>query len=373
MRVGVDATSVLDEGTGVENHVLTVVDALARYSDHELVAFVRRRPPDAWREHAGRLEVRALQTDSQVIATQVLLPRAAARAGLDVLYCGGKPPPAFYSGELLVGIHDAIPWAHPEFMGSRRAAVWFRTLYGRSVRGNCTVVTVSESSRRAIAVSLRIPPADIRVVGNALAPWFSGLDVEALPRPAFMPHGEYLLAVARLDPRRGVMTLLDAWDDIRTRRPDLNLVLAGKIGWKVNAAIERASRTPGVTMTGEVDHLSLAALYSHAAAFVTASVHEGFGLPVLEAMFFGAPVVATEIPPHVELASGAGSFFPAGDPRALAAAVSQVLEDQDARSRLIAAGQARALTFSAERLAAAFTSAAEPGGRKSRSRRRILN
>lgn len=359
VRVGIDATSVLDEATGVENHVLTVVDALARFTDHELVCFVRRRPPALWVGLEDRIEVHPLGTNSQVVATQILLPRAAGAARLDLLYCGGKPPPAAYRGRMLVGIHDAIPWEHPEFMGSRRAVVWFRGLYRRSVRRGAAVVTVSDASRQALAPVLRLPPGDIHVVGNALAPWFASLvDEPDLPLPPSVPSGHYVLAVSRFDPRRGVVTILDAWDLLRAQRPDLRLVLAGKIGWNVSTAIERARQTPGVILTGEVDRRELAGLYRHSSALVSASVYEGFGLPVLEAMAFGAPVVASAIPPHLELASGAAEFFPPGDPEALAKAVERVLDDEDVRRRARQIGSDRAALFSSERLAAAWTQAA---------------
>lgn len=358
MRVGIDATSVLDEGTGVENHVLTVVDALARHSDHTLVCFVRHGPPAAWPALGERVEVRSLDTDSQVVATQVLLPRAAKAAALDVLYCGGKPPPALYPGRLLVGIHDAIPWVHPEYMGSRRAVAWFRILYRLAVRRGATVATVSEASRQALAPVLGIRPEAIRVVANALVPWFEPLvDDSGLPRPASVP-GDYLLAVSRLDPRRGATTVLDAWDILRAERPDLTLVLAGKIGWNVGAVVERARATPGVVLTGEVGDRDLAGLYRHASALVTASQYEGFGLPVLEAMAFGTPVVASAIPPHVELASGAAELFPPGDAEAMAKAVAILLDDPVVRARATVAGRERAARFNARRLAAEWTEAA---------------
>lgn len=360
MRVGIDATSVFDEGTGVENHVLTVVDALCRFTDHEVVAFVRRAPPRRWKSFGDRIEVRSLPADSQVIATQILLPRAAAAAHLDVLYCGGKPPPATGSGPLLVGIHDAIPWEHPEFMGSRRAAVWFRSLYRRAARRGATIATVSEFSRHAVAARLHLDPPSVHVIGNALAPWFQNL--AAGPpgdRPPCAPPGEYVLAVARADPRRGIGTLLEAWDDLRRLRPGTSLVLAGKAGWKVNTLFERAGRTPGVVLTGEVANRELAGLYTHARAFVTASVYEGFGLPLLEAMSFGLPTVASAIPPHLEVAGGIAQFFAPGSSEQLAGTLIRVLTDDELRASVGPLGRERAAVYSAERLATLLTDAAE--------------
>ena len=360
VRVGVDATSVLDERTGVENHVLTLVDALCRFTPLDVVAFVRRRPPDEWKKFAGRMEIRALPTDSQVLATQVLLPKEAKSASLDLLYCGGKPPPALTSVPLLVGIHDAIPWVHPEFMGSRRAAIWFRSLYRAAARRGTSIATVSEFSRAAVAGALGIEAARIHVIGNALAPWFAEISLGAPPpRPACAPDGEYVLAVARADPRRGLGTLLDAWERIRDVRPGLHLVLTGKVGWKVTPLIERAARTPGVILTGEVPDGDLAGLYEHASVFVTASVYEGFGLPVLEAMTFGVPVAASDIPPHLELAAGVAEFFTAGSPKALADAVRGLLTDDGRLAAARRLGPQRAEQYSSQRLAGEFTKAAE--------------
>ncbi|HWE55071.1 MAG TPA: glycosyltransferase family 1 protein [Acidimicrobiales bacterium] len=359
MRVGIDATAVLDEGTGVENHVLTVVDALARGSDHELVCFVRHRAPAAWAEWGDRVEIRTFDTDSQVLATQLLLPRAAKAAGIDVLYCGGKPPPAIYRAPLLVGIHDAIPWVHPEYMGSRRAVMWFRGLYNLAVRRGATIHTGCRASRDALAPVLGMATSAIQVVPYALVPWFAALiDGPDLPRPAQAPEGPYLLAVSRFDPRRGVTTLLDAWDILRADRPDLNLVLAGKVGWNVSEAVERARRTPGVVLTGEVDAGDLAGLYRHATALVSASAYEGFGLPVLEAMAFGTPVAASAIPPHLEQAADVAEFFPPADPVALAKAVGTILDDESVRAHAESAGRERASQYNARRLAECWTQAA---------------
>ncbi|MDQ1395497.1 MAG: hypothetical protein QOG64_756, partial [Acidimicrobiaceae bacterium] len=150
MRIGIDATALLDEQSGVEVHVLTAVEALARVAtDDELVVFVRRRPPARWLDLANRLQICALPTGSQAAATQVHLPRAVRRAGVDVLYCPAKPPPATVGVPVLDGIHDAVPWTRPHSMG-RGAACWYRTFDRLAVRRRAHVATVSEASATEI-------------------------------------------------------------------------------------------------------------------------------------------------------------------------------------------------------------------------------
>lgn len=351
MRIGIDATAVLDEGTGLENHVMTLADALMRFTEHTVVAFVRHRPPESWAEaEAERLETVVLSVDSQVLATQWHLPRAASQARLDILYCGAKPAPATYTGRLMVGIHDPIPWTDPAVMG-RGAAPWFRAFHSVSIRHGARICTPTEASRRALEVVLGLGPHRVSVIGNALAPGYDTLRRDPdLPRPSRAPDTPYFLAVGRSDPRRGLGTLLDAWDHVRREEPDLALVLVGKTGWKVGDLVERAHRTSGVHLVGEVPTPELAGFYRHARGFATASVHEGFGLTVLEAMSMGCPVVASAIPPHVEVAGASAVYFGPGDWQALARHLLW-LARTDGGIQMREAGLLRASAFSAERLA----------------------
>lgn len=325
MRVGVDATSVLDELSGAEVHVLTAVDALRRHPapGEEVVLFVRRRPPAGWEDLPPGWRVVVLPTGSQAVATQVLLPRAAARAGLDVLYCAAKPAPAAYRGPVLTNIHDVIPWSRPGVMGSRRAAVWYRALHRRAVAAGAHVATVSHASAAALRRTLGVAEERLHVVGNAVPPWLSG--VAPGPPPAGVAGRRYLLTLARWDPRRDLATVLDAWEKAHASHPDAALVVAGKVGWNVSGGVERARATPGVVLTGEVTNAELAGLYAHAEALVTASLEEGFGLPLVEAFSFATPALASAIPAHREVGGTAAAFFPPGDSAALAKLMADVL------------------------------------------------
>lgn len=356
MKVGIDATAVLDEGTGLENHVLTLVDALANHTDVEIVTYVRRKGPVEWRALADRIEVHALKTDSQAWATQALLPKTARRHGLDVLYCGAKPAPAAYGGPLLVGIHDPIPWTRPDVMGPR-SAPWFRAFHRVSVIRGATICTPTVASKNAISRVLGVAPDSIHVIGNGLVPWYPDRSA-AGSRPSVAPDQPYILAVGRADPRRDLTTVLDAWDDLHRRHPQVRLVLAGKVGWKVESVISRARQTPGVVMLGPVEATQLAGLYAHCEAFVTASIHEGFGLTVLEALAHGAPVVASAIPPHVEVGGDAVGYFPPADWRRLSTLLGSVLENREMQDRLRKSGPGRAQNFSGGRLASRWLTAA---------------
>jgi glycosyltransferase involved in cell wall biosynthesis len=308
---------------------------------------VRRRPPEEWAGMRG-LRVHALATSSQVTATQLRLPLAVRAAGVDVLYCAGKPPPAACTTPVLDGIYDTVPWTRPETMG-RCAAHWYRILDGLAVRRRAHVATLTEAAADDLEHVLGLDRGRIHVVGTALAPWLAGV-MDGRPETAPNPH-PYVLSLCRMEPRKGLSTLLDAWPQVRDRYPALRLVLAGKVGWGVDEVVERARRMPGVEMAGWVDNIDLPDLYRGASCFVTASKQEGFGLPVLEAMAMGAPVVASGIAPHREVGGAGVVTFPPGDAAALADEVIRVLGDQQLATRLRRLGRERAAAFTSERVA----------------------
>lgn len=361
MRIGIDATSVLDELSGAEVHVFAVVEALRSYSEEEVVLFVRREIPVRWRDLPARFECVILPTARQEVATQVSLPLAARRARIDVLYCPAKPPPALAAVPIVAAIHDTVPWRLPKTMG-RGAAAWYRTFHRVALWRGAEVATVSEAAASEIREHLKVRPARIHVVGNALGPWLAtDEDIDAsAPDP-------YLFSLCRIEPRKDLATVLDAWEVIHSQRPELRLLLGGKVGWKVSEVAERARETPGVELLGAVQNERLPSLYANATAFLTASRDEGFGLPVLEAMHFGTPVIASRIAAHVEVAGEAAVFFPVGDSSALAAAALSLLDDDAQIARLRGAGRIRAGHWSYERLASALSSAlSAAAGRKSR-------
>ena len=360
LRIGIDATSVLDEHSGVEVHVRTAVDALADLdTGDQLTVFVRRQAPPEWLDRPN-LGVRVLPTGSQAWATQVSLARVAAKAELDVLYCPAKPPPALWRVPVLDALHDTVPWTRPETMG-RGAARWYRTFDGLAVRRGAHVATVSRASADDIVRTLHVAPERVHVVGNALSPSLRSLMPTIDDRPA--PDGRYVLSLCRMEPRKDLRTLLDAWPRMHECMPDLRLVLAGKAGWGVDGIMERAQRMAGVDLLGWVDDTELVRLYRHATVFVTPSLQEGFGLPVLEAMACGAPVVASDIAAHREVGGHAVLTFPAGDATELASAMIDVAADPSLVARMRAEGFRRAAAFSpeavAERLHAALVTTAE--------------
>jgi len=190
------------------------------------------------------------------------------------------------------------------------------------------------------------PRADV----IAVHPGFSGvLTVPEDARERRARHvraDDYLLFVGTAEPRKGLDTLLDALAEPALK--EQSLVVVGPRGWGgIDVSQDAEARGIGdrVTVTGRVDDADLASLYAGASLVVMPSRAEGFGLPVLEAMALGVPVVTSDDPAMCEVGGGATQIFPVGDSTALSAAIARVLNDVALRAKMVEAGRARAQDF----------------------------
>ncbi len=241
-------------------------------------------------------------------------------------------------GRVSVTVHDTVPWTHPETL-TPRGVTWHRTMIRRAARRARGLVVptqaVADDLRRWVPVR-----APVRVAGHGVAAALSsGVEVADLPK-------RYVLAVGTLEPRKGIEVLLDAMTEL-----DVPLLLVGQPGW---GGVE--PRGAGVRVLGRVSDAELATVLRHASVLAAPSLAEGFGLPVLEAMAAGVPVVHSDAPALVEVAGGAGVCVPRGDAKALAAGLREVLSSAGRAGELIKAGLARAAEFSWERAAEAVWS-----------------
>lgn len=263
------------------------------------------------------------------------------------------PPPG--AAPCAVVVHDAVPWTHPETLTPRGVA-WHRSQVERAAREAALVVVptqaVAEELRRH--TSLR----DLLVVGEGVSadlalPDDAGARADRLGLPE-----DYLLTVATLEPRKGLEVLIEAL--ARPEAPGLPLLCVGQPGWgglEPDALAARAGLSPGrVRVLGRVPDGDLAVLLDRATALVVPSRAEGFGLPLLEAMAAGTPVVTSEAPALVEVGGGAARVS-ALEPRALAGALAEVARDGELRARMRDAGRARAADYSWDAAAGALWSA----------------
>jgi glycosyltransferase involved in cell wall biosynthesis len=319
MRVGLDIAPLLQTRAGTARWVSGLRRGLEGRADVDVV-------PLAW---GGDSRLVAVMRD--VVWYPALLPRAAARAHVDVLHCTIFRAPPRARVPTILTVHDLAVLRHPEVFPA-----WTR-LYGRTalrptIRAVDRVFAVSEFSKRETVELTGVDPDRIDVVPNALEPAF-GPDGPAL-------DGDYVLAVGTLEPRKNLKRIIEA-----TRQVGVELRLVGAPGWG-DAGVEGSH----VTWLGRIDDDELAAAYRGARALVFPSLYEGFGIPVLEAMASGTPVVTSEGGATAEVAGDAAVLV---DPLDVAAIAAAIEEADGRRAELGPRGLERAKLYTWDRAVAA--------------------
>jgi glycosyltransferase involved in cell wall biosynthesis len=255
------------------------------------------------------------------------LDRELARLHADLIHGPDFAVPYLAQRPSVLTLHDLSPWMddrwHHDATRVRR-----RTPILLELGLATMVITPSETVRRQAIEKFRLEPSRVVAVPEAAAPWL---------RPATTTQSGYFLFVGTLEPRKNLTALLDAWREVRRRHP-IDLVLAGRR----RADALDIPPEPGLRLAGEVPDTELAALYSGAMAFVYPSLYEGFGLPVLEAMQCGAPVIASTA---VREAAGDAALY-ADTPRDLARAMTALATNPDLAARTRDCSLLRAAEFS---------------------------
>ena len=218
------------------------------------------------------------------------------------------------------------------------------------------VIAVSEYTRGDLIVAYGLPPDKITVILEAADPRFAPQPVEmvSLVRTRYQLPERYLLYVGTLEPRKNLTRLLAAWEPLYRTGDAPPLVIAGKRGWfyrEFFAALERSPAREAVLLPGYIAEADLPALYAGADAFLFPSLYEGFGLPVLEAMACGTPVICSNSTSVPEVAGNAAIQIDALEVDALTDALRRVLEDKNLGEEMRVEGLAQAARFSWERAA----------------------
>ena len=282
------------------------------------------------------------------------LPLAAARAGVDVIHAPAYTSPLWSGAPVVLTIHDVSYERHPEWYPYRRD-VMRRMFYRRSARTAARVLTDSEFSAGEIAAAYQIPRERITVAPLGVSDHFAPVDRpnETLPARVTTP---FLLHVGDLHERRNLPLVVHAMFEAQRRpgMPPLSLVLAGVdrgLGDRLRTYARKADSPDAVVCLGPVTDSQLLSLYRGAAALVYPSRYEGFGLPVLEAMACGTPVIASRAASIPEVLGDAGVLLDPDDEPGWAKAIAEVVNDEWQKGRMRKAGLTRAREFTWARTA----------------------
>jgi glycosyltransferase involved in cell wall biosynthesis len=360
MHIAIDAHSVGNQLAGNETYALNLIEALAEVdqSNQYTLYVTRQSAIDRFANRWPNFKIKRTVPHTPLVRIPVTLSAELRRNPVDVLHVQYTAPPLAPCA-VVATIHD-LSFEHLPETFNRRSRAQLRLTVRRTARKAAQILTLSEFSRQDIIATYSIAPDRVSVTPAAAASHFKPIEDETELRRIREAYGierDYILSVSSIQPRKNLIRLIEAYSCLRGLRPEgklPQLVLVGKRGWLDNEtfrAAQRHSANNDIAFTGYVAEKDLPALYSGATCFVYPSFFEGFGLPVLEAMQCGAPVIAgnrTSIP---EVVGKAGLLFDPFDTNSLVQALTRVLDDSEYRAVLRMQGLERARQFDWKRTA----------------------
>jgi glycosyltransferase involved in cell wall biosynthesis len=344
---------------GSERYAVGLVRALADEApDVAITIFCNRRFARAYPDVTERLPTIVAPLEgrsrvSRIASESTWLARETSRRRLDLVHHVNDVIPWVHARPSVLTIHDLRSMAGRDVLGRGQAA-YLRIAVPRSVRAARVVMTPTDHVRRAVIDRFAIDPARVVVV-SAPVPRFVPADHTSLE-----PEGPYFLYPAVTNRHKNHRLLLEAFAKVVAERPEVRLVLTGTPGnadGEVRDAISRLDLTGHVTRAGRLADPAFERLLADAVALVYPSTFEGFGLPLTEAMAAGCPVIAADATALPEVVGDAGLLVAPGDRDAWVAAMLRLLDDDDLRAQLIAAGHVRARAFTSAESARRLTDA----------------
>ncbi len=359
-RVGLNAMWLVPGVVGgSEEYTTRLLNAIVSDppSDVDLTLFVNSSFPDAYPELVDRFRTEVAPISGHRKALRVgaetsWLGMRTRHLGLDLVHHMGGILPAWRPAPCILTIHDLQPLVLPEHFAAPKR-IFNRFTVPRSVRAARLIVTLTEYTKADLTARLGTAPDRIVVVPPGFGRGNGGDDVEITPgghvRATYaLGDHPFFVFPAITYPHKNHLMLLRAFSDLHRQHPDVLLVLTSgesQMEEDVTDAIVRFGLTRHVRRLGRIPEAHLTALYREAVALTFPSRYEGFGLPVLEAMAAGCPVLASDSTALPETVGGAGLLLDPTRPSAWTDAMAHVLTDAASRSALVAAGFARIERF----------------------------
>ena len=371
MKLLVNGTPLLTPLTGIGHYTWQLCSQMASQPDIDLLMAYGMRYERGLRmpthSAAGALQTAGYGLLRRLLPNPRRIKRAVEQARFawierqirrqDYLYHEPNILPLPYAGPTIITLHDLSCFDHPETHPAERVEIMHRELPPAIERVD-HIIVISEATRRAVAQRFGVPDSRMTVTLLAAHPNFT-------PRPAAslqaalakldLQPGGYLLSVGTLEPRKNLTTLFQAYsalpDSLRQRYP---LAVVGMPGWHTDQLMSSARQLVErgeLRFLGYVDDAVLPLLYAGAAAFAYPSRYEGFGLPPLEAMASGVPVLVSDVTSLPEVVGDAGVRVGPDDVDAMRDGLRRLLEDRDYAAQLAQQGLARAQGFSWEKCA----------------------
>ena len=358
MRIAFDGTTLRPGRTGVGYYTEHLLHHLAAQAPDDEFVVVSNRPVDTTQPLLPSVQIASSSWRvPRMVWMQTLAPRMLRRRQVDLVHFTNGMVPVASGVPTVVTIHDMSLTLYPRYHPPRRVLL-NRPLVDLAARRADAIITVSQSAKRDIVRLYGLSPERVHVVHEAAAPSFRPVHDSTERDRVRRRYGladRFILYVGTIEPRKNLPNLIEGFSR-RRKTGDLphQLVCAGPYGWlsrDIEDRIERLQVEDAVRFTGYVPFEDLPALYSLAEMFVFPSLYEGFGLPVIEAMACGTPVITGQVAALSEVAGGAVEHVDRLDAESLGEAMASLARSRERRENFSALGLRRAHSFSWERAA----------------------
>lgn len=362
MRIGIDCRTILNPGFGERAGVghytyFLIKHLLGLDQENEYVLFFDQRfGEQAVRELIGtrpRTEIRVFPFHQYkhflpFVYSHLLVTSFIAREKCDLFHGPGGHLPYNYRAPSVITIHDLAIMQHPEWFPERTLERFSSTriLVPKAVKTAKRIIVPSKATARDVQELFKVSDKKIRVIPHGVEAHKA--EISEGIKAKYKLSNRYLLFVGTIEPRKNVAMLVRAFRKLQEdeRFGDVMLAIAGAKGWKFKEVFEEIEKAgKSVRYLGYLSAEDKFALMKNATAFVFPSRYEGFGLPVLEAMQMGVPVITSNVSALPEVVGEAGLLIDSEDEAALTKAMRQALEDENLRIKLGKAGERRAKEF----------------------------
>jgi len=363
VRIGINALYLIPGHVGgTETYLRNLVRALAEIDGkNEYLVFINKESRGIFERLAPNIRVvlcrfRATRRPLRILYEQTILPLRMRLRGLDAILNAGMTAPFFTSARSVLALHDLQHENQPENF-PRVQRFFLQTIIRKSARSADHIITLSQKARADIISTYGIPAERVSVVYLAAdTKTFHRYPVEKTEeiREKYSLPPRFIVYLASSLPHKNYRRLLPAFREVLKTDPGVRLVLTGARDYgeaEIKARIRELGLEKDVVMLGWLPFEDIPLLYSASTMLVFPSLHEGFGLPIIEAMACGVPVVCSDIEPMREVAGGAALLVDPMSEEAIAGGMIKALADADLRRRLIQKGLKRAQDFTWEKTA----------------------
>lgn len=364
MKIGIDTRTVTPVRSGVGNYVLNLLEGLrwvAPQQEFFLLGQRQNLETIGWNLPSGMFHTTRLSHESHPwgdLWEHFILPHTLYKSGVDVFHGPATLIPLMSKGfARVVTIHDLVAFLFSETI-PKKYALYMRWLISQVVKKADRIISVSQHTKQDLMEVLRVDPAKISVVYEAAPPGFQPIRDQtklAWVRRRYDLKGPFLYHVGNIEPRKNLVRLVKAFLLMRQRsKLDVRLVITGQKGWLTTMLfreLDYLQLGDEVIFTGYVPRSDLPLLMNAAEAFVFPSLYEGFGLPALEAMSCGTPVVTSNISSLPEVVGTSAVMVDPERVESIARGMEKVLTDTELRERLAKEGLIQAHKFSWEQAA----------------------